>query len=57
MNPLIELLRLINIKAVNEFVHRIEKENWDHIYNSEDPKNLIVRGPDRPLVHQSHYYT
>ena len=57
MNPLIELLRLINIKTVNEFVHRIEKENWDHIYNSEDPKNLIVRGPDRPLVHHPHYYT
>ena len=41
--PTDRVIRLINIKTVNEFVQRIEKENWDHIYNVEDPQEAYSR--------------
>ena len=41
--PTDRVIRLIDIKTVNEFVQRIERENWDHIYNFEDSQEAYSR--------------
>ena len=41
--PTDRVIRLINIKTINEFVQRIEGENLDRIYSFEDPQEAYTR--------------